>query len=169
MQMSQRMIQQCSQYQGNVEHCGASMSKHCTTALTVMQLMQLLPVKYQITAHRPFMHGMQLNEVVTLLSTKVLNSLEKLSWLQRRAFHGIVPHNIAICPTSTQLLRLLQLQAKSEHSLACTVLQDLRHLREIVEGSRHASAMEQNLCCLLHSVSCMSLSTTTVSPCTLTE
>ena len=46
---------------------------------------------------------------VTLLSTKVLNSLEKLSWLQRRAFHGIVPHNRVICPTSTQLLWLLQL------------------------------------------------------------
>ena len=46
---------------------------------------------------------------VTLLSTKVLNSLEKLSWLQRRAFHGAVPHNRAICPTRTQLLWLLQL------------------------------------------------------------
>ena len=29
-------------------------------------------------------------------------------------------------------------------SLACMVLQDLRHLWEIVEVSRHASAMEQN-------------------------
>ena len=38
-----------------------------------------------------------------------LLSLEKLSWLQRRAFHGVVPHNRAICPTSTQLLWLLQL------------------------------------------------------------
>ena len=33
---------------------------------------------------------------VTLLSTNVLNSLEKLSWLQRRAFHWVVPHNRAI-------------------------------------------------------------------------
>ena len=49
---------------------------------------------------------------VTLLSTKVLNSLEKLS----------------CCPTSIQLLWLLQLYAKSEHSLVCIVLQDLRHL-----------------------------------------
>ena len=48
-------------------------------------------------------------EVVTLLSTKVLIILEKLSWLQRRAFHGVVPHNRVICPTSTQLLWLLQL------------------------------------------------------------
>ena len=44
-----------------------------------------------------------------------------------------------------------------------------RHLWEIEEGSRHVSAMEQNLCRLLHLVSCMSLPThVTVSPCTLT-
>ena len=42
----------------------------------------------------------------TLLS-EVLNSLEKSSWLQKRACHGVVPHNGATCPTSTQLLRLL--------------------------------------------------------------
>ena len=35
----------------------------------------------------------------------------------------------------------------------------LWHLWEIVEGSRHASAMEQNLCHLLHLVSCMKIST----------
>ena len=32
--------------------------------------------------------------------------------------------------------------------MACTVLQDLRHLWETVEGSRQASAMKQNLCLL---------------------
>ena len=41
---------------------------------------------------------------VTFLSTELLNSLEKSSWLQKR---GVVPHNGATCPTSTQLLRLL--------------------------------------------------------------
>jgi len=41
---------------------------------------------------------------VTLLSTEVLNSLEKSSWLQKRE---VVAHNGATCPTSTQLLRLL--------------------------------------------------------------
>ena len=29
---------------------------------------------------------------VTLLSIKVFNSLKTLSWLRRRAFHGVVPH-----------------------------------------------------------------------------
>ena len=42
---------------------------------------------------------------VTVLSTKVLNTSEELSWLQRRVFDGVVPHNRAICPTGTQLLR----------------------------------------------------------------
>ena len=82
-----------------------------------------------------------------------------MSWLQRRAFHREIPHNRAICPTSTQLLWLLQLQAKSEHSLACIVLPALKHLSEIVVDSRHASVMEQNLCHLLCLVSCMSLRT----------
>ena len=62
-----------------------------------------LPLKYQITAHRPFMHGIYIakTEFVTLLSTKVLNSLEKLSWLQRRPFHYEVPHNRAITVHAT--------------------------------------------------------------------
>ena len=51
-----------------------------------------LPVKYQIT----FMHGMynvaKTRFVTLLVVSKVLNSLEKLSWLQRRAFRGEVPH-----------------------------------------------------------------------------
>ena len=118
----------------------------------------LPPIKYQITAHRPCTHAWHAAKIrfVTLLFTKVLNSLEKLSWLQTRAFHGVVSHNRAICPTSMQLLWLLQLQAKSEHSLACIVLQDLRHL---VKGSHHASAMEKHLCRLLCLLSCISLST----------
>ena len=43
--------------QGNVEHCGASVSKQCTTALHDCYVAKALLVKYQITA-RPFMHGM---------------------------------------------------------------------------------------------------------------
>ena len=46
--------------------------------------------------------------------------------------------------------------SKSEHSVACIVLQDLRHLLGL-EESCHASAAEQNLCHLLRSVSWMSL------------
>ena len=64
-----------------------------------------LAVKYQITRHTG-----------------------KLSWVQSKAFHEVVPHNRVIRLTSMKLLRLLQLQDKSEHSLACIVLQDLRHL-----------------------------------------
>ena len=54
--MSYRLLVGC----GNVEHCGVSVSKQCITALTVMYL-RLLPVKYQITAHRPFMRCMKFN------------------------------------------------------------------------------------------------------------
>ena len=42
--------------QGNVEHCGASVSKQCTVALNCY-VAKTLPVKYQITAHMQAMHG----------------------------------------------------------------------------------------------------------------
>ena len=65
-----------------------------------------LPVKYVANHSTQAIHACHVAKTrfVTLLSTEVLNSLEKLSWLQRRAFHGVVPHNRAIGPTSTQLL-----------------------------------------------------------------
>ena len=56
----------------------------------------------------------------------------------------------AICPTSTQLLWLLN---KSEHSQAWRHSPYLRHLREIAEGTRHASAMNKDLSPLLRPVS----------------
>ena len=51
-----------------------------------------LPVKYRITAHSPFILAAK-TRFVTLPSTKVLNSSEKSSWLQKRVLHGVVPHN----------------------------------------------------------------------------
>ena len=47
-----------------------------------------LPMKYHITAHRLLIHAWHVAKTrfVTLLSTRVLNSLEKLSWLLRKAF-----------------------------------------------------------------------------------
>ena len=39
------------------------------------------------------------------LSTKMINSLEKTAIVAEN--HGVVPHNGAMCPTSTQLLWLL--------------------------------------------------------------
>ena len=51
-----------SNFMYNVEHCGASVSKQCTTALTATYVAKALPVNYQITAHRPFMHGMWLKQ-----------------------------------------------------------------------------------------------------------
>ena len=57
----------------------------------------------------------------------------------RRACPGVALQNGAICPTTTQ--------AKSEYSLACIVLLEACiRVREITEGCRHASTMEQNLC-----------------------
>jgi len=45
----------------------------------------------------------------------------------------------------------------------------LKHLREIAEGSRHALAKEQNLCCLLAPAFCKQPFYTTVSPCSHPE
>ena len=45
-----------------------------------------------------------------------------MSCLQRRACHGVVPHNGAISSTTKQLLWLLHTQPKSEHSQASIVL-----------------------------------------------
>ena len=67
------------------------MNKQCTTALTVAKA---LPV--EVSDHSTqAIHAWHVAKTrfVALLSTQVLNSLEKLSWLQRRAFHGVVPHN----------------------------------------------------------------------------
>ena len=81
-------------YQGNVEHCGLSVSKQCTSTLNYF-VAKALPVKYQITAHRPCMHGIyRYNKVCICLIAQ-----RKLSCLQTRACHEVVPHNGAICPT----------------------------------------------------------------------
>ena len=42
-----------------VEHCGASLSKQSTSALNCF-LAKVLPVKYQMTAHRPIILGIYL-------------------------------------------------------------------------------------------------------------
>ena len=68
---------------------------------------------------------------VTLLSTSMVNSLEKIVMLAERACHGVVPHNGAMSSTTTQLLWLLYVQAKSVHSEACIVL-----TRGIFENSK---------------------------------
>ena len=66
-----------------------------------------LAVKYQITAHRPFTHAwiVAKTRFVTLLSTKVLNSLEKLSCMvvdKSLSWNGTPQWRI--CLTSMQLL-----------------------------------------------------------------
>ena len=109
----------CLYYQGNVEHCGASVSKQSTVALKCY-VVKALPVKSQITAHRPCMAYIAKTRFVTLLSTKIAQI--KLSCSQRRACHGVVTHNGAISSTTKQLLWLLHTQDKPEHSQACTVL-----------------------------------------------
>ena len=43
----------------NEELCGASVSKQSTSALNCF-LAKVLPVKYQMTAHRPIIHGIYL-------------------------------------------------------------------------------------------------------------
>ena len=97
------------------------MSKQFTVVLNCYVAKALL-VKYQITAHPPWMDiHVAKTRFVTLLSTKMLNT-SKLSCLQRRACHGVVPHNGAIPSTTTQLLWLLHTQVKSEHSQACILL-----------------------------------------------
>ena len=46
----------------------------------------LLPVKYQITAHRPFMHGMQLKQGLLLYCLQVLNRLTKIVMVAEKNF-----------------------------------------------------------------------------------
>ena len=56
-----------------------------------------LPMNYQITAPRPFMHGMHVAKTrfVNLLSTEVLNSLEKIVMAtDGRAFHGTTQRGV---------------------------------------------------------------------------
>ena len=81
------------------------------------------------------------------------------SQLQRTICHRGVLYKREISPTYAAILA--NCKAKSEHSLACCA-QSL--LRDIADGSRHALAMEQNLCCLL----CLACLYTTVSPCVYT-
>ena len=69
------------------------------------------------------------------MPTKMLN--RKLSSLQRRACHGVVPHNGIISSTTRSWLWLLYAQAKSEHSQACIILEASL---KIAKGSRHPSA-----------------------------
>ena len=49
-----------------------------------------LPVKYQIAAHRPFMHAWHVakTKFVTLLSTKVFNSFKKCHDCREELFIG---------------------------------------------------------------------------------
>ena len=53
-------------------------------------------------------------------------------------------------------LTVVYVDAKSEPCLLVMHSRCLRHFGEIADGSHHASAMKQNLCCLLHSVSSFS-------------
>ena len=53
-------------------------------------------------------------------------------------------------------LTVVYIDAKSEPCLLVMHSRCLRHLGEIADGSHHASAMKQNLCCLLHFVSSFS-------------
>jgi len=93
--------------------------------------------------------------------TKVLNSLGKLSCFQRRACHGVVPHNGAISSTTTYLLWLLHTQAKSKQSQACIVL-TWGILGNSKKGSLHVSAWNK-ISAALYTIGKLSLST--VSKC----
>ena len=64
-------------------------SEQCTGG--ILHCHAALPVKYEVTAYRLCMHGMELCN--SILATKVVNSLEK---------SFMVAGNGAICPTSAQ-------------------------------------------------------------------
>ena len=82
------------------------MSKQCTTALTACYVAKALPCSEVSDYSTQAIYAWHVAKTICLqlyCPQKMHNSLEKLAWLQRRAFHGVVPHNRAICPTSTEL------------------------------------------------------------------
>ena len=86
----------------------------CTVALNCYVAKALL--KYQITAHRPCMAYIAKTRFVTLLSTKMLDTLEKIVMHAYREEFVTVQHHImepCISSTITQLLWPLYTQAKS--------------------------------------------------------
>ena len=94
------------------------MSKQCTVALNC----KVLPAENQITAHGPCMSYSH-NKVCTLLSTKMLNSLEEIVMLAEKSLSW----NRNISSTTTQLLWLLYTPAKSEHMQPGMYSSYLRH------------------------------------------
>ena len=108
-------------YWGNIKHCGARVSKQCTVTLNcyVARLYQW-SIRSQLTGHS---WHIAKTRFVTLLSTKMLNSLEKIVMLAEK--------NLSWCSTAqwshffyhyAATLGVIYTQAKSEHSQACIVL-----------------------------------------------
>ena len=76
----------------NVEHCGASASKQYIVGLNCY-IAKALPVKYQIITHRLW------HVATSLLSAKVLNTLEKIVMIAGNSLSWRVPYNVAIFST----------------------------------------------------------------------
>ena len=96
---------------GNVEHCGASVSKQCTMVF-ICFVDNALPVKYQITAHRPCMHGIQLKKISKSEHSQACYAyslLEAGAWGSLCISREAEPLPCSVFSLSTQLLVLVHI------------------------------------------------------------